>query len=174
MYLGPTSTDHELAFLMANQARLQSSDIVLDPFVGTGSILIAAAHFKSVCIGTEIDYRVIRGKGVGRKNPKSPYANQTDSVNIFSNFDQYGFDWPDILRMDCTNGLLRDQEIFDAIVCDPPYGLRASARESGLKENRVKKKLEIDERIKNKSEDEKALIEEQKQAHTYVISRLTS
>lgn len=40
-YLGPTSTSHELAFLMANQAELKEGDLVFDPFVGTGSILVA-------------------------------------------------------------------------------------------------------------------------------------
>ena len=40
-YLGPTSTDHELAFLMANQAQITPGDLVYDPFVGTGSIAVA-------------------------------------------------------------------------------------------------------------------------------------
>lgn len=45
IYLGPTSTDHELAFLMVNQALVTKGDFVLDPFVGSGSILVAASHF---------------------------------------------------------------------------------------------------------------------------------
>lgn len=44
-YLGPTSTDHELAFLMANQAQIRPADLVYDPFVGTGSIAVAMQHF---------------------------------------------------------------------------------------------------------------------------------
>lgn len=40
-YLGPTSTDHELAFLMANQAQVCPGDMVYDPFLGTGSIAVA-------------------------------------------------------------------------------------------------------------------------------------
>lgn len=44
-YLGPTSTDHELAFLMANQAQIEAGDMVYDPFVGTGSIAVALQHF---------------------------------------------------------------------------------------------------------------------------------
>lgn len=142
LYLGPTSTDHELAFLMANQARIKEGDFVLDPFVGTGSILISAAHFNAVCYGTEIDYRVIRGKGVGRKNPQCDVAHLHENVWIFSNFEQYKFAKPEILRMDCTNDLLKYQTVFDAIICDPPYGLRASARESGLRPARIKRKEE--------------------------------
>ena len=40
-YLGPTSTDHVLAMLMANQAQIKDGDMVYDPFLGTGSIAIA-------------------------------------------------------------------------------------------------------------------------------------
>ena len=40
-YLGPTSMDHELAFMMANQGLVQPGDWVYDPFVGTGSIAVA-------------------------------------------------------------------------------------------------------------------------------------
>jgi tRNA (guanine10-N2)-methyltransferase len=40
-YLGPTSTDHQLAFLMANQGQIQPGDFVYDPFAGTGSIVMA-------------------------------------------------------------------------------------------------------------------------------------
>ena len=52
-YLGPTAMDAEIAFLMANQALATPGKLVYDPFVGTGSILVAAAHFGAmtmVCI----------------------------------------------------------------------------------------------------------------------------
>lgn len=47
-YLGPTAMDAEMAFLMANQALATPGKLVYDPFVGTGSILIAAAHFGAM------------------------------------------------------------------------------------------------------------------------------
>lgn len=47
-YLGPTAMDAEMAFLMANQAMVKPGKLVYDPFVGTGSILIAAAHFGAM------------------------------------------------------------------------------------------------------------------------------
>lgn len=47
-YLGPTAMDAEIAFLMANQALVMPGKLVYDPFVGTGSILIAAAHFGAM------------------------------------------------------------------------------------------------------------------------------
>ena len=38
-YLGPTSMDNELSLVMANMALVRKGSVVLDPFVGTGSIL---------------------------------------------------------------------------------------------------------------------------------------
>ena len=46
-YLGPTAMDAEMALLMANQAQARAGSLVYDPFVGTGSVLVAAAHFGS-------------------------------------------------------------------------------------------------------------------------------
>ncbi|XP_020082419.1 tRNA (guanine(10)-N2)-methyltransferase homolog isoform X2 [Ananas comosus] len=47
-YLGPTAMDAEMAFIMANQGLAQKGKLVYDPFVGTGSILVAAAHFGAM------------------------------------------------------------------------------------------------------------------------------
>ena len=54
-YLGPTSTDHELAFLMANQALVTAGDLVYDPFVGSGSIALACSHFGAHVLGSDLD-----------------------------------------------------------------------------------------------------------------------
>ena len=62
IYLGPTSLDHELAFIMANLALIRSGMMVLDPFVGTGSILVALGHLGAMCFGTDIDLRVLQGE----------------------------------------------------------------------------------------------------------------
>lgn len=37
--------DAQLALIMANQAQVKPGHILLDPFVGSGSLFIAAAHF---------------------------------------------------------------------------------------------------------------------------------
>lgn len=44
-FIGNTSMDAQLAIIMANQAQVKESDIILDPFVGSGSLFIPAAHF---------------------------------------------------------------------------------------------------------------------------------
>jgi len=78
-YLGPTTTDIELAMLMVNQAQVVENSFVLDPFVGTGGILLAASVFGPVCFGGDIDMRVLKGLAVGR----STKGTQAD---IFTNF----------------------------------------------------------------------------------------
>lgn len=120
-YLGPTAMDAEIAFLMANQAQVKPGKLVYDPFVGTGSILVAAAHFGAMTMGADIDIRVVRdGRG--------------PDCNVWSNFKQYGLPMPvSLLRADNNLPPWRAglKEVFDAIICDPPYGVRAGGRKSG-------------------------------------------
>eukprot|EP00941_MAST-03F_sp_MAST-3F-sp1_P001432 g1432.t1 len=132
-FLGPTSCDAELAFLMANQGLISPGTFATDPFVGTGSILVALAHFGAVCLGTDIDFRILKGK---------------KGKCINSNFDQYNLVKPEIVRCDTSKkgrGIFREEamaEILDAIVCDPPYGIRAGARKIGSSREVVKKVAE--------------------------------
>lgn len=120
-YIGPTAMDAEIAFLMANQGLARPGKLIFDPFVGTGSILIAAAHFGAMTMGADIDIRVVRdGRG--------------PDCNVWSNFEQYGLPKPlSLMRSDNNLPPWRSglKEIFDAIICDPPYGVRAGGRKSG-------------------------------------------
>ncbi|KAI3921799.1 hypothetical protein MKX01_005488 [Papaver californicum] len=95
-YLGPTAMDAEMAFLMANQALAAPGKLVYDPFVGTGSILVAAAHFGAITM-----YGLPTPVGLLRADNNLP-------------------PWRPGLK-----------EMFDAIICDPPYGVRAGGRKSG-------------------------------------------
>ena len=50
--------------------QVKKGDLVYDPFVGTGSILVAAAHFGAHTIGADIDIRVVRdGEHLGSVLP---------------------------------------------------------------------------------------------------------
>lgn len=55
--------DAQLSLLMANQAKVINGDFVCDPFVGTGSILVACAHFGAHVIGADINPQLLHGKG---------------------------------------------------------------------------------------------------------------
>lgn len=104
-YIGTTSMDAELSLVMANMAHARSGSLVMDPFLGTGGLLVAAAHFGAWTMGSDIDPRVIKGK-----NGKNP----------LTNFSQYGLDLrsPDILVCDITKSPWMDLPMFDAILTD--------------------------------------------------------
>lgn len=126
-YLGPTSMDSELSLIMTNLAQIRKGSIAFDPFVGTGSILLTAALRGAYAFGTDIDLRVLRGR--------------SQDENIASNFKQYGLPPPELVRSD--NALYDRQyrnhlPLFDAIVTDPPYGIRAGARRTGSRKESVK------------------------------------
>lgn len=134
---------------MSNQGLSQAGSLVLDPFVGTGSLLVPASHFGSFCFGSDLDPRVLHGFGVGRVNNKSDFFSSNSNFctemepKIMLNFEQYALDKPTIIHMDCMNTNFKDNEIFDAIICDPPYGIRAMTRTSnknGKKKRRKAKK----------------------------------
>jgi tRNA G10 N-methylase Trm11 len=73
--------------------------------------------------------------------------------------------------MDCTNDLLKSREMFDAIICDPPYGLRASAQVSGMRDRPNRKEIseEKEKEIREKAEKEKSM-NDYKDTFSYVIN----
>lgn len=135
-YIGPTSMESEMALLMSNMGLVQPHDLVIDPFVGTGSVLIPCATHGAICFGTDIDIRVLLGTGVGVSGGGAPVDSDGDKrVNIVSNFKQYGLPLPELIRADNSLSpmVTKCRGYFDAVVCDPPYGIRAGARKSGRK-----------------------------------------
>lgn len=68
-FIGNTSMDPTLSMLMANQAMVRPGDLVLDPFVGTGSLLVAAAKYG--------------GKSIANTNETSKYLQVTSHLNYF-------------------------------------------------------------------------------------------
>lgn len=42
---------------------MQSGSFVLDPFVGTGGLLLPAAEFGAFVVGTELNYQIARAVG---------------------------------------------------------------------------------------------------------------
>ncbi|KAK6201112.1 S-adenosyl-L-methionine-dependent methyltransferase [Scheffersomyces amazonensis] len=120
-YIGTTSFDAELSLVSCNIAQVAPGKITYDPFTGTGSFLVAAANYGGLPIGSDIDVRMLKGKG--------------DDCNIQSNFKQYNTSlyFLDTMTMDFTNNALRTDFVIDTIVCDPPYGVREGLRVCGAK-----------------------------------------
>ena len=157
-YIGPTSTDHLLSFLMTNFAQVKEGQMVIDPFVGTGSLLIPPSVYKAICFGCDLDVRVLRGYSVGyTRKSKEDKTPEKMKGNIFSNFDDYNLERPQIIRQDINkSGFRKKNFLFDAIICDPPYGWRAAVRKTGLstfKKEKREKRLEIKRNQKKKDDN---------------------
>ncbi|CAG8475489.1 5768_t:CDS:2 [Acaulospora colombiana] len=120
-YIGNTSMDAELSLIMANQALATSGKLIYDPFVGTGSFLFTCAHYGAYTMGSDIDGRQIRGQA---------------SKSLKSNVEQYDLSGKvlDTLVFDICHHPWRENLLFDAIVTDPPYGVRAGAKTLGRKD----------------------------------------
>ena len=119
-YLGPTSMDAELALIAANMAHARPGTLMLDPFAGTGSMMVAAAHFGAATWGGEIHPPVLRGKRKG--------------LNVRSNYTQYKLQMPQLFVADFSHSpWVAGRGMFDSIVCDPPYGIREGSRQVNVR-----------------------------------------
>eukprot|EP00835_Amoeboradix_gromovi_P001109 NODE_44_length_28780_cov_0.148496.p6 type:complete len:412 gc:universal NODE_44_length_28780_cov_0.148496:23823-22588(-) len=120
-YIGTTSMDALLSLLMCNCGLVKSGTFVYDPFVGTGSMLLSASYYGAFTMGSDLDGRQIKGTMKGAK---------PNSQGIYGNFEQYKLldRYFGCLVFDFSNHPIRSVPFFDAILCDPPYCIRASAK----------------------------------------------
>nr|XP_033792994.1 tRNA (guanine(10)-N2)-methyltransferase homolog isoform X3 [Geotrypetes seraphini] len=102
-FIGNTSMDVCLSFIMANHGKVKANDLVFDPFAGTGK--------------------------ASRKNQKWRGPDE----NIRANLRQYGLEkqYLDVLVSDASKPIWKKEELFDAIITDPPYGIRESTKKTG-------------------------------------------
>ena len=130
-YISTTSMDAELCFITANLTLAAPGTIFYDPFVGTGSLPIACAHFGAMVLGSDIDSHSVRG---------------AKERNITSNFEQYGLTarFLDSFIADLTNTPLRSSRLFDGIICDPPYGIREGLKVLGTRDGKAKELVLVD------------------------------
>jgi tRNA (guanine10-N2)-dimethyltransferase len=100
----PGSMSPKLARCMVNLTRIQRGETLLDPFCGTGGILIEAGIIGARVIGTDIDYKMVKGTR--------------------ENLEHCGIHDYQVFQEDARKLELPSK--VDAIVTDPPYGISAS------------------------------------------------
>ena len=130
-FIGNTTMDPTLALLMANVAKINLGATVLDPFVGTGSLLLAAAEFGGFVVGSDIDYLTLhartRPSRVGQKK-------RAEDESFVANFEQYGLvaNYLGVITSDFSlSPWVQDRPWLDAVVTDPPYGIRERTTKVG-------------------------------------------
>lgn len=129
-FIGNTSMDSQLSLIMANQAKIGNGSLVLDPFVGTGSLLVAAAYFGAYVFGNDLDYLTLHGKA---KSTRCNKKHRDADESILANMHQYNLQhlYMDVVIGDTSQPLWRTVPIFDAIITDPPYGIREATEKIG-------------------------------------------
>eukprot|EP00045_Choanoeca_perplexa_P011374 m.120273 g.120273 ORF g.120273 m.120273 type:complete len:458 (-) comp15610_c0_seq1:998-2371(-) len=130
--IGNTSMDPELSFLMANMVKAREGTLMMDPFCGTASLLLPLARFGASVVGTDIAFVVVHGIGKTSRH-NTGQKTRGPKENIMANFEQYNCTSKlvDVLVADTSKPCLRDDALYDAIVADPPYGIREPARKIG-------------------------------------------
>ncbi|MEM2141785.1 MAG: methyltransferase domain-containing protein [Candidatus Thorarchaeota archaeon] len=101
------TTSPKLCRALLNLAGVRSGQVILDPFCGTGTVLMEAALLDIECVGLDIDPRAIDGTK--------------------SNMRWLGSIIGDRLRFSVVRGDARRahqilERVFDAIVSEPPLG----------------------------------------------------
>lgn len=126
-YFHPGSMSPKLALCMVNLARTHDGDTVLDPFCGTGGILIEAGEIADRLIGSDIEKCMFEGS-------KLNLAHEG-----YENFDIY---WEDVRK-------LKLDEPVDAVAMDPPYGISTTLGGDDTKELYIGALNSIADKIKD-------------------------
>lgn len=133
-FIANTSMDPTLSVIMANMARVQRNHLILDPFVGSGSLLVPAAFFGAYVLGTDLDYMLLHGKA---KPSRCNEKQRADDESVRANLRQYGCEqrFVEVVVADASLPLWRTEMRLDAIITDPPYGIREATERIGMRKN---------------------------------------
>lgn len=99
-FQSPVSLHPRIARALVNLARVKKGDKILDPFVGTGGILIEAGLMGANVNGIDLKHWMVEGSKKNLKHYKvRHYVGQGDALTLGDKFKG-----------------------FDAVITDPPYG----------------------------------------------------
>jgi tRNA (guanine10-N2)-dimethyltransferase len=126
-YFHPGSMSPKLALCMVNLAHVKEGDVVLDPFCGTGGILIEAGDLNTTLIASDLEKCMYEGT-------KLNLAHEG-----FENFKVY---WEDVRK-------LKIDETVDAVAMDPPYGISTTLGGEDTKKLYTEALVAIDKHLKD-------------------------
>lgn len=142
IFIGNTSMDPLLSLIAVNSAKVKPNDIVYDPFVGSGSLLVAAAYKGAYVIGSDIDWQLLHGKS--RPTRKGDTVRQAGE-SVRANLVQYNLQdrYIDVMVSDITRYPLKESLEINSIISDPPYGVRECSEKIGVRKERPVKEYKI-------------------------------
>nr|CAD2201449.1 unnamed protein product [Meloidogyne enterolobii] len=161
-YIGNSTMDPELAFIQANLVLSSPGSLLIDPFCGTGGILLSAAYFCSHVLGVEIKWDVAKAKG---KSSRVGEGLLGSDQSVKANFSQYGLNdgrYLGVILADSSkHKMWRHFGFFDAILADPPYGIRERGQKLGV----IQWKRKVETEIKQMEDKKCQEVNQQKQRH---------
>ena len=136
-FLSTSTLPADRALLLCNLALAGARGArpaLLDPYCGSGGVLLAAAALGAQTVGSDLDWRLVSDNRVPICIPATPDrpGRGVEPVRMRDNFDEAGLTQPKALltldvgapeAAECLRGANGD-EGYDALVCDPPYGRR--------------------------------------------------
>ena len=137
-FISPTSMEPARALQLVNMGLggFGKGKSMVDPFCGSASLLLAASALGARCVGSDKrKYLLLRHKRVLSIPPSRHRPNRgVEKVSLYDNFAELGLPEPSIIPSldafgeDTPQQLIEANrgEMFDAMVTDPPYGIRAS------------------------------------------------
>lgn len=136
-FLGSSTLPPDRALLLCNLGLARASGeqpALVDPYCGSGGILLAAAVLGARVVGSDLDWRVVSDNRMPLEFPPSARRPQRGSepVRMTDNFDEAMLPRPqalltlDVGAPDACKRLLaaNGDQPYDALVTDPPYGRR--------------------------------------------------
>ena len=108
----PGSMSPKLARCMVNLSRTKKGELLLDPFCGTGGILLEGGMIGAKLIGCDINWNMKNGTLINLKH--------------CSNFDYCEIEESDYEVYNIDVRELKLYKKVDAVVTDPPYGISTS------------------------------------------------
>jgi tRNA (guanine10-N2)-dimethyltransferase len=111
-FFSPISLHPKLARALVNLSSIKENQTLLDPFCGTGGILLEAGLIGAKIIGSDVEEKMING---------------SKKTLDYYNIDKYDLFCSDI-------GEIKDKiDLVDAIVTDMPYGISTTTKGEEMK-----------------------------------------
>jgi tRNA G10 N-methylase Trm11 len=139
-FLNTTTMPAQRALIMAHLACAGKDQMIVDPFCGSGSLLLAAAALGAKTVGSDLAVDLLSSRKRALKIPASigrPHRG-IEKVCIYDNFDELNLKRPILISgldasSEQTSNLLiqaNQGHKYHAILTDPPYGIRESSTDS--------------------------------------------
>lgn len=113
-YFHPSSMDPKLAKAIINLSRTRRGKRIIDPFCGTGGLLIEAGLIGANITGSDISSKMIKGteENLRHFGIKGFELNNTDISDLKNHY----------------------KDFFDAVATDPPYGKSSTTMGQNIKD----------------------------------------